>query len=71
MHEAIRAYSQLPRKELTVPVRLEWGRALLDVGDRFGAASQATRVLESEPQNSEALGIRRKVLQMEEADRRT
>lgn len=69
MHEAIRAYAQLSRKELTVPVRLEWARVLLDVGDRFGAASQATRVLEQEPQNAQALAVRREVLRAEASER--
>ena len=68
MHEALRAYSRLPCKELGVPLRLEWARALLDVGDRFGSASRATRVVELEPRNADALSVRREVLRAQASE---
>jgi hypothetical protein len=69
LHEASRVYSQIPRNHATVEIWLEHAELLLAIGDRFGAGSNSTRVLELEPENSRALAIRREVLALEDADR--
>ena len=70
VHEASHAYSRIPRKHATVEVWLEHADLMLAIGDRFGAASNATRVLDREPENPRALAIRRTVLALDDADRK-
>jgi hypothetical protein len=70
VHEASHAYSRIPRKHATVEVCLEHADLMLAMGDRFGAASNATRVLDREPANPRALAIRRTVLALDDADRK-
>ena len=70
LHEASRLYSKIPHKRATVAIWLEHADLLLDMGDRFGAAANATHVLELEPENPRALAIRRTVLVQEDVDRK-
>jgi hypothetical protein len=70
LHDASRLYSQLCRKLPTGEVLLEHATLLLDIGDRFGAASAASSALEKDPTNAGALAVQREVLRLEEEDRR-
>lgn len=70
VHDASHAYSRIPRKHATVDALLEHADLMLVIGDRFGAASNATRVLDREPDNHRALDIRRKVLALDDAERK-
>jgi len=62
LHEAARAYSEIPRASQTTEILLEYAELLVEIGDYFRAASTATRVLEVEPTNPRALAIRKAVL---------
>lgn len=70
LHEASRAYSRVPLKNTTIEIWLEHADLLLAMGDDFGAASNATCVLDLEPRNLRALAIRRKVLVFDDAPRK-
>lgn len=67
LFDASRIYSKLCRTSASVELRLEFARLLLDLGDRFGAAAESSRVLELDPDNAAALEIRSQVLRMEES----
>jgi len=69
LHEAARVYHQVKRKHETVDVLLEYADLLLDMGDRFGAATNAVRVLELDPENSRAIAIRKEILRLEQSER--
>jgi len=69
LHEAARVYHQLKRKHETVDLLLEYADLLLDMGDRFGAATNAVRVLELDPENSRAIAIRKEILRLEQSER--
>lgn len=71
LFDASHIYSQLCRNSASVELRLEFARLLLDLGDRFGAAAESSRVLELEPDNAAALEIRSQVLRMEESGQQT
>lgn len=62
LHDAAHAYSRISRRHAMPELWLEHAELLLEIGDRFGAAANATRVLELEPDNTRALKIRRAVL---------
>ncbi len=62
LHDAAREYANLSRKHGSPEIWLEQAELLLAMGDQFGAAANATRVLEVQPQNARALAVRRKVL---------
>jgi len=65
LHEASRAYSKVLKRYHPPEVLLEHAQVLLRMGDVFKAASYATRVLETDPGNVEALAVRRAVLELE------
>ena len=62
LHDAAREYSSLARRHGSPAIWLEHAELLLAIGDHFGAASNATRVLEVEPRNPRALAVRNAVL---------
>lgn len=62
LHDASHAFSKLSRRHGSPQIWLEHAELLLEIGDRFGAAAHATRVLELQPDNPRALSIRRAVL---------
>lgn len=67
LFDASRLYAQLCRTSASVELRVEYAQLLLDLGDRFGAAAESSRVLELDPDNAAALEIRGQVLRMEES----
>lgn len=68
--EASDLYWKIKRKQRTVESLLEHAHLLLDLGDYFGAVSMASDALEIEPGNVKAEAVRRRVQQLEEAERR-
>jgi hypothetical protein len=58
LHDAEREYAHLSRTHGTPEIWLEHAEVQLAIGERFGAAANATRVLALEPGNSRALGLR-------------
>ena len=69
LHDAAREYTHLARRHGSPEIWLEHAELLLDMGDTFGAASNATRVLEVEPTNARALAVRRAVLENDKRER--
>jgi hypothetical protein len=62
LHAAAHAYSKITRRHGTAEIMLEHADVLLAIGDNYGAAAIATRVLDINPQDSKGLAIRRKVI---------
>lgn len=62
LHAAAHAYSKITRRHGTPEIMLEHADLLVTIGDAYGAAALATRMLDVNPQDPKALAIRRKVL---------
>ena len=71
LREAAHAYAALARIHGTPEILLEHAELQLALGEHFGAACNAVRVLEVEPQNPRALAVRNTVLVAVRGERRT
>lgn len=69
--EAARAYAALARWRGTPEIWIEHAELQLALGEHFGAACNAVRVLEVEPQNARALAVRNAVLVQVRGEPRT
>ncbi len=68
--EASKLLWKIPRKHLTAEILVEHAELLMQQGDHFGAASRAALARERDPQDTRAAAIQRRILKLEEEERR-
>lgn len=68
--EASKLLWKIPRKHLTTEILVEHAELLMQQGDHFGAASRAALARQHDPENARAWAIQRRILKLEEEERR-